>query len=303
MQCKPSSPFSVNSANSQEKPCPKVPLWGFWHKKHLERPIQRIYKFQETKFKALEPQKQIKAVERLQAELEHYAGDASRFEALREELQHLLSWMDADNRKVFSCLMQQEAVDREVFLRTLLDLRAQREDLRDSDMAILKGDGLRWADQSSLHRASRIVVILDNLRSAFNVGSIFRTAECLGLGELALCGITAVPPHPKLVQTAMGTEDKVAWQHFDDSLQAIGHYRALGYQIVALETAETAESIFQASVHAPLALVLGNESLGLEQKVLQQADRVVMLPVQGWKNSLNVGVAFAVCAYQLVYGK
>lgn len=269
----------------------------------MEQIIKRIYQYSETKFRALQPEQQIKAVEKLLTEMELSAGDASRFLELREELARLLSWLEPAQRADFAPLADCGDLQTEPLMRALFALRSRRTDLRDADMLVLKGDGPRATDPRSLERAGRIVVILDNLRSAFNVGSIFRTAECLGLKELALCGITAVPPHPKLVQTAMGTEDRVTWQHFENSLLAIDHYRALGYQIAALETVETADSIFQAPVQTPMALVLGNESLGLEQHVLERVDRVVMLPVQGWKNSLNVGVAFAVCAYQLVYGK
>ena len=248
------------------------------------------------------PDKQIKAVEKLLEALERSAADLPRFTALREELRSLLTWLEESERSIFSTLWNNLDTEDEPFLRAVMRLRSERKDLRDYDMAVLTGDGIRFADPASLSRAGKIVVILDGLRSAFNVGSIFRTAECLGLGELALCGITAVPPHPKLLQTAMGTEDKVPWKHFADSLEAISHYRQQGYQIVALETAAGAQSVFAQPLEVPLALILGNESLGLKRQVLEQTDRVVMLPVQGWKNSLNVGVAFAICAYQLVFG-
>lgn len=175
--------------------------------------------------------------------------------------------------------------------------------LKDSQIPIREGDGLRISDPELLARGSRIAVILDELRSVFNVGSIFRSSECLALGELALCGITPGPEHPNFEKTAMGTGDRVPWKRFTQSTEAIAHYRSRGYRILALETALEASSVFDFQPQLPLALVLGNESLGISAEVLAQCDGCLALPVLGWKNSLNVGVAFAVTAYQLVFQK
>lgn len=237
-------------------------------------------------------------------ELESSAADPEEYPILVEEFQKLCSWLEPEDLCDFASLLLAVELGREAFLRELQVYFAS-QDFRPSDarIPILKGDGLHVSDPEAIRRAGSVVVILDNLRSAFNVGSIFRTAECLGLKELALCGITAVPPHPKLCQTAMGTQEQVRWKYFGSSLEAISYYREHGYQIVALETAAEARSVFEAQPCFPLALLLGNESLGLEESVLAQADLILQLPVQGWKNSLNVGVAFAVTAYQLVFGQ
>ena len=104
-------------------------------------------------------------------------------------------------------------------------------------------------------------------------------------------------------KTSMGTCDRVAWCQFQETSQAIAKYRQAGYTIYALETAQDAVSVFDFQPQLPLALIIGNESLGISQDVLALCDGCLALPVLGWKNSLNVGVAFAVTAYQLVFSK
>jgi len=151
-------------------------------------------------------------------------------------------------------------------------------------------------------RARQVTIICDNLRSVFNVGSLFRIAECLGLGELLLCGISPSPEHPNMPKTAMGTEKIVAWRHFNTTASAITACREQGYRIVALETSATASSVFSTALSVPLALVIGNESLGIAPEVLEQCDEAVFLPQLGWKSSLNVGVASAVALYQIIMG-
>jgi len=173
--------------------------------------------------------------------------------------------------------------------------------VKDTQIPLREGDGLKVTDPELLDRSRQIVVILDNLRSVFNVGSIFRSSECLALGGLALCGITPNPKQARMTKTAMGTTERVKWTCFQETKDAISHYREKGYRIIALETAQDAESVYSYRPQLPLALVLGNESLGISQEVLALCDGCIALPVLGWKNSLNVGVAFAVAAYQLVF--
>lgn len=230
-----------------------------------------------------------------------WAEPTPRADLIRE-IQNCLSWMDQP--EIPSLL--------EIFLDSgskLPNLRIALSQylsgiepiVKDTQIPLREGDGLKVTDPELLGRSRQIVVILDNLRSVFNVGSIFRSSECLALGGLALCGITPSPNQTHMVKTAMGTTERVTWTCFPETKDAISHYRKEGYRIIALETAQDAESVFSYRPQLPLALVLGNESLGISQEILTQCDGCIALPVLGWKNSLNVGVAFAVTAYQLVF--
>jgi len=146
-----------------------------------------------------------------------------------------------------------------------------------------------------------ITAVLDNIRSGYNVGSMFRTAECAYISELVLCGITAQPPHKEVEKTALGTTQLVPWRYFPDTLDAVQTLRKEGWKIAALEI--TDESIPIQSVreeHFPLALVVGNEVTGVDDRVLAQADLVVEIPQFGKKESLNVAVAFGVAVFLLV---
>ena len=146
-----------------------------------------------------------------------------------------------------------------------------------------------------------LVVVVDDIRSAHNVGSVFRTADAAGLRHVYLTGYSATPEHRDVRKTALGAEDAVPWTHEPDVLALLARLRAQGYTIAALE--RTPDAIPPESVeprHFPLALVLGNEVTGVPPAVLAVADVVVGLPQYGTKGSLNVSVAFGVTAYSLV---
>lgn len=183
-----------------------------------------------------------------------------------------------------------------VMARDELLCRLEREmdiSVRDEQFMIRRGD-------SEAGRGQQIpsVVLLHNIRSAFNVGSIFRTAECLGFEKVYLTGYTPTPEHRAVVKTAMNTDDEMPWEKME-LIEAIEGLREQGYQIIALETGESAEDLFSFSFAEKSALVLGNEQFGLSSEVLQLADRVLSVPVFGKKNSLNVGVCFSICGYEL----
>ena len=146
-----------------------------------------------------------------------------------------------------------------------------------------------------------IVVVAHDLRSAHNVGSVFRTADSAGLAGVVLTGFTATPEHRGVVKTALGAQDAVPWRYTADVHDALAALRAEGYSVAALE--RTPGAVAPAEVPAaafPLALVLGNEVHGVPPDVLAAADRVVGIPQYGVKESLNVSVAFGVAAYGLV---
>jgi len=142
-----------------------------------------------------------------------------------------------------------------------------------------------------------IEALLDNVRSLFNVGSIFRSADGAGLQCLHLCGITPTPANPKLVKTALGAEQAVGWQYHTNSVDAVAQARAAGFAIWALEEHPRAESLFAvAPIPQPLLLVAGSEVIGVDPAILQQCDKIVAIPMQGIKRSLNVATAFGIAA-------
>jgi tRNA G18 (ribose-2'-O)-methylase SpoU len=145
-----------------------------------------------------------------------------------------------------------------------------------------------------------VVLVLDRLRSAFNVGNIFRLAEACGVRKIVTCGYTATPPHPKLEKTARGCTERVDFSHCKTSLEAVEALKADGYFTVAVETVENAPVAWELDYNWPVAFVLGNEALGVSEDTLAACDACVQLPVFGLKNSLNVGNCAAVVVYDAV---
>ena len=142
----------------------------------------------------------------------------------------------------------------------------------------------------------QLVLVLDRLRSAYNTGNIFRIAEALGAG-IAACGYTPCPPHPKLEKTAMGTDKTVPCIHFETSLEAVEYFRSAGYTVLAAEP-EGVEA-WEAEVSYPLAVVFGNEALGVAAETLEKVDGIISLPMNGGKASINVGNAAAAILYAI----
>ena len=134
-------------------------------------------------------------------------------------------------------------------------------------------------DKQKNNAKQSIRLILDNLRSAYNVGSIIRTAECLNIEEIYFCGYTATPDHPKIAKTAMGTEERITWKHFAKTEDAILHVKSCGYFVYALETVVDSVSVFDENFKEKTAIVVGNEALGISENVLSLSDRCLSLPV------------------------
>lgn len=146
-----------------------------------------------------------------------------------------------------------------------------------------------------------LVVILDNLRSTYNVGAIFRTADALKVDKIYLCGITPAPPNDKIAKTALGAEKFVPYQKVTLTWRLIEQLKQEGYFIVALEQAPKAKNIFQIKKLSSkkVALIVGPEVKGLSKHILQRVDLCLEIPMFGKKESLNVAVAFGIAGYQL----
>ena len=211
------------------------------------------------------------------------AARAAAFDFLRTSstkrllaLAHLLQ-PGATLRSVQAALVPLERVDR-------------RAKVTDSDMGIRTTDTPRSPDRAPF------TVVADNIRSAFNAGGIFRTADFFGAERLVLCGYTPTPEHPQVTKTALGADGTVPWEHVADVRDAIDRFHAEGRAVYALETADTAHDIATFAPRFPCALLLGNERFGLDPDVVRMADAVLEIPSHGTKNSINVVSAFAVAA-------
>ena len=140
-------------------------------------------------------------------------------------------------------------------------------------------------------------VVLNNIRSAHNVGSIFRTADGAGIEKIWLCGITASPPNNQIAKTALGAQEHVAWEYHPDALEIVQSLKKQKYQIILLEQMHEAQSYAAVKLTPPVCLVLGNEIQGISPELMAECDAAVDIEMAGTKNSLNVAVAFGIVAY------
>lgn len=145
-----------------------------------------------------------------------------------------------------------------------------------------------------------VAVLLDNVRSMYNVGAFFRAADGVGLQKLYLCGITAHPPKKAISKTALGAEETVAWEHDWDAVHMAEALRRSGFQLAAIETSEHAVDLYEWQPRFPVCVAFGNEVEGLRPELLRMADAHVRIPMLGSKESLNVATAGGVVLYELL---
>lgn len=155
--------------------------------------------------------------------------------------------------------------------------------------------------------AHPISVVLDNIRSAYNVGAIFRTADGANINTIFLCGITPTPSeNPAVSKTALGADKNIVWHYRSNALDLIKKLKSQGVTILTLEITPQAHSIFnwlrETEINQPVALIAGNEPAGVDPALLELADAVLYLPMAGKKNSLNVSVALGIALYLLRFG-
>ncbi|MBI4358185.1 MAG: RNA methyltransferase [Candidatus Omnitrophica bacterium] len=143
------------------------------------------------------------------------------------------------------------------------------------------------------------VAVLNNVRSLYNVGSIFRTADGVGISKLYLCGITGHPPDLKISKTALGAEGRVSWEHSWDIVSIIRRLREENYQIILLEQMKESIPYQTFEPKFPVCLIIGNEISGISEQILSFCDASVEIEMAGHKNSLNVTVAFGIAAYYI----
>ena len=157
------------------------------------------------------------------------------------------------------------------------------------------------ADEYQRQEKMPVVLVLDNVRSGLNVGSVFRTADAFSVEKIALCGITAQPPHREILKTALGSTESVAWEYFPETAQAILSLKNSGYRVYAVEqtTHKTWLQDFSPARDEKYAFVLGNEVDGVGDEALALCDGAIEIPQSGTKHSLNVAVAAGIVAWEV----
>jgi 23S rRNA (guanosine2251-2'-O)-methyltransferase len=145
-----------------------------------------------------------------------------------------------------------------------------------------------------------LIVVLDNVRSLHNVGSVFRTADAFLVEAVYLCGITCTPPHAEIHKTALGAENTVVWKHYQDTHQAVAELKAQGYTVFAIEQAAGSTLLphLQLDKSKKYAVILGNEVKGVQQTVVDACDGCIEIPQFGTKHSLNVSVTGGIIIWE-----
>lgn len=146
-----------------------------------------------------------------------------------------------------------------------------------------------------------LVVVLDNVRSQHNVGSVFRTADAMRIERVVLCGICCCPPNQELHKTALGAEESVEWQYYKDTLEAVRALQAEGYTVYAVEQAHNSITLEEATEQLPdkVAVILGHEVFGVQQEVIDICSQCIEIPQYGTKHSMNVSVTAGIVLYRL----
>jgi len=145
-----------------------------------------------------------------------------------------------------------------------------------------------------------ITVIAENIRSLYNVGSMFRTSDGAFIEKLWLCGYTGFPPRKEIDKTALGSVETVPWEHTEDTISVIKKLKSDGYLIAALEHTDSSKNYLEAEYSFPLCIMLGNEVEGLSAEAVNLADMAIDIPMYGIKQSLNVSVAYGIIVYHLI---
>lgn len=166
--------------------------------------------------------------------------------------------------------------------------------IRTIEMKRLTVDEFRQADKLPL------VVVLDDVRSMYNVGSVLRTADAFRVERVLLCGISATPPHAEIHKTALGAEDSVDWKYYDSAVEAVADLKSEGYYVFSVEQVEHSTKLqrFNPEAGRKYAVVLGNEVKGVHQEVVNASDACLEIPQLGTKHSMNVSVTAGIVMYK-----
>jgi 23S rRNA (guanosine2251-2'-O)-methyltransferase len=167
----------------------------------------------------------------------------------------------------------------------------------------LNMDELNRLSVEEYHKTGKlpVCVILDNIRSCHNIGSVFRTSDALLIEKIYLCGITATPPNKEIHKTALDAEKSVSWEYAEDALQVVKTLQGSGYSVLAVEQVANSISLpdYKVDVKGKIALVFGNELKGVQQSVIDQCDGAIEIPQFGTKHSFNISVSAGIVLWEL----
>ncbi len=170
-------------------------------------------------------------------------------------------------------------------------------------MRKLKNEELNRISVEEFKKTSKtpISIVLDNVRSLNNIGSIFRTADAFRIESIYLCGITACPPHKDIQKTALGATETVDWQYYKTTQEAVENLRKQNYKIYAIEQAENSIMLdeFEFKDSSPIAIIFGHEVTGVDQELIDLADGCIEVPQYGSKHSLNISVCAGIVTWHL----
>lgn len=163
--------------------------------------------------------------------------------------------------------------------------------------------GRKSVEQFRKSPKTPVIVVLENVRSAYNVGSVFRTADAFLIEAIYLAGYTAKPPHKEIKKTALGADETVDWKHFTTTAQAIHELKEEGFKVFAVEQVENSISLEKTNIPGKIAVIFGNEVSGIEQSTISLCDGCIEIPQLGMKHSLNIATAVGVVLWEMVRTK
>lgn len=257
----------------------------------------------EDKFKTLSLKRQAQILLDCLNQTDDFWSEPHQKQHLLQTLNDYLSWIDWMNAptewtslrnlkgKILSHISRRQLLDLVVPLERFLELTIKDEHI----LPVTTQDQKIGAECKTLP----VFFVLDHLRSGFNVGSLFRTADCLGVSHIYLVGYTPTAQDKQVQKTAMGAEAWIPSSQHNSIVDVIKILKKQNVQILALETSEQAQNLDCVSITGPTALVVGNERFGLSQKTLELVDQCVYLPMQGLKNSMNVANLLSVVTYEV----
>lgn len=245
--------------------------------------------FSESKLLAMDLTKQFRVLYELASFIQYHQHPttSSHFEKLKKYHKFLATTEDSKMQKLHKEFVKIKALDYqfEIYLMILERLLGQSK--KEYDFLV------RTDDQPKQNESKTpIICLLDSIRSAHNVGSMLRNADCFHIESVIMCGLTPPGDHPQVIKTAMGCEEVVSWEYFKNPIDFLKNQRKRGYQIWSIETGRQATSLYQLKTRADKVILLfGHEQFGLSLELLELSDKIVSIDLHGQKNSLNVATS------------